>query len=59
MAGFPDVHSIELLKRYKVEYVVIDLTQYTHDPNFEATLQSFGLVKLTQQENEAVYTFEK
>lgn len=59
MAGFPDEHSIELLKRYKVEYVVIDLTQYTHDPNFEATLQSFGLVKLTQQENEAVYTFEK
>jgi hypothetical protein len=57
MANFPDEHSVELLKRYKVQYIIIDLSQYTHDPNIEGTLQSFGLVKLTQQENESVYTF--
>lgn len=56
---FPDEHSVELLKKINVKYIVIDSAAY---PDFEQVRQQavlLGLVELTDQNGQIVYTFSE
>lgn len=54
---FPDEHSINTLREYQVEYIVIDPADYTDFDALHNSLTSLGLVPLTQQGGVWVYTF--
>lgn len=57
LARFPDEYSVETLREYKVEFIVIDPSNYPDFPGLQATLPSLGLVPLTEQGGVWVYTF--
>lgn len=54
---FPDKHSIDTLREYQVEYIVIYPADYPDLADLQQLLESFGLVALTEQGGLWVYTF--
>ncbi|MBA4386302.1 MAG: hypothetical protein C0410_16330, partial [Anaerolinea sp.] len=54
---FPDEHSVELLKELDVHYIVVDSAAYPDLELFKQKVTAFGLVELTNQESQIVYTF--
>jgi len=56
---FPDQESVALLKHLSVEYIVVDTGAYSAVPDFDQQMQTQGLVLLTVQDGQSVYTFSK
>lgn len=54
---FPDEVSVNTLREYKVEYILIAPQDYTDFPALQASLLAFGLQPLTQQGGVWVYGF--
>lgn len=54
---FPDEHSIQTLREYQVEFIVIDPADYPDFAALQATLTSLKLTPLTEQGGLWVYTF--
>lgn len=54
---FPDEHSVETLREFEVEYVVIDPLDYTDFAAVQNELARLGLVLVTEQGGLWVYTF--
>ena len=57
LAAFPDEHSIQRLQLLGVEFMVVDQAAYADDPTFVQTIDQYGLILLTEQDGQAVYTF--
>jgi hypothetical protein len=55
--NFPDEHSIPLLQEYQVEYIIVDSTSYENFNDIEKEILSYGLTRLTIQEDQYVYGF--
>jgi len=56
---FPEEHSIELLKELGVAYIVVDSAAYPDLEQFKQQAVLFGLVELTNQNGQIVYTFSE
>ncbi|PKN97120.1 MAG: hypothetical protein CVU42_17245 [Chloroflexi bacterium HGW-Chloroflexi-4] len=54
---FPEEHSVTLLKELGVYYIVVDAAAYPDVELFNQQASSLGLVQLTDQEGQVVYTF--
>ncbi|MCW5875176.1 MAG: hypothetical protein KIS88_11080 [Anaerolineales bacterium] len=54
---FPDQHSVETLREYQVEYIVIDPADYPDFAALQHALTALGLVPLGEQGGLWVYTF--
>ena len=54
---FPDSDSIAWLKSLKVEYIVIHAKSYKDFQQMQKLMEALGLVELTEQDGEFVYTF--
>ncbi|MCL4257291.1 MAG: hypothetical protein KJZ53_02040 [Anaerolineales bacterium] len=56
---FPDEHSVNTLREYQVEFIVIDPADYPDFAAMQDLLISLGLEPLTQQGGLWVYTFSE
>ncbi|PKO02135.1 MAG: hypothetical protein CVU43_09600 [Chloroflexi bacterium HGW-Chloroflexi-5] len=56
---FPDEHSVNLLKELGVYYIVVDSDAYPDFEQFKMQVSSLGLVQMTDQEGQIVYTFSE
>lgn len=56
---FPDANSIELLQKLKVKYIVIEASSYKDFAQVQFKMEKLGLVELTEQDGQYVYTFAK
>jgi hypothetical protein len=59
MTGFPDANSLEMLQKLKVKYIVVEEAAYPDYPAAKAEMLKLGLVELTEQDGEDVFTFSK
>ncbi|EKD88296.1 MAG: hypothetical protein ACD_34C00626G0003 [uncultured bacterium] len=59
LAQFPDEHSVDLLKELGVYYIVVDSAAYPDLSLLKQQASSLGLVQLTNQEGQIVYTFSQ
>ena len=57
MDGFPDMNSFQLLQKLKVKYIVVNSAAYKDFAALDQKCTKLGLVKLTTQANQVVYTF--
>ncbi len=55
--NFPDANSVELLRKLKAEYIVVDTTMYKDFASVQANMEKLGLIELTSQEDQEVWTF--
>jgi len=55
--NFPDANSVELLRRLKVEYIVVDTTLYSDLSSVQHTMEQLGLVRITVQGDQEVWGF--
>jgi hypothetical protein len=56
---FPDEHSVELLKKLDVHFIIVDSAVYPDLEQFKQQAAALGLVELTNQESQIVYTFSE
>lgn len=54
---FPDANSVELLRKLKVKYIVVDASAYKEFPAEQKLMLKLGLKQLTKQGNQYVFTF--
>lgn len=59
MEKFPDQKSIELLRKLQAKNIVVDGSAYPNFPDTQQKMEKLGLVLLTQQEDQYVYTFSQ
>jgi hypothetical protein len=55
MTNFPDQQSMDLMRELKVEFVLVDVRQYTDFDKLKADCLNLGLRYATQQGNELVF----
>ncbi len=56
---FPDEHSVEMLKSLGVSYVIVDSSAYPDLDGFKQNADKLGLMELTTQGSQIVYTFSQ
>jgi hypothetical protein len=56
---FPDERSVELLKKLDVHYIVVDSPAYPDLEQLKQQAAALGLVELTNQDSQIVYTFSE
>lgn len=54
---FPEANSVELLRKLKVEYIVVDKNSYSDFSAVQEMCSHLGLIQLTDLEGQAVFTF--
>ena len=57
MENFPDQKSVDTLKEYRVEYILIDPLDYADFDTVEERMFELGLVKRSEQSGILVYGF--
>jgi len=57
LQNFPDEHSVELLRKLDVKYIVVDSAAYPNLDEFKQQAAAFGLTELADVDNNIVYTF--
>jgi len=57
LENFPDQKSVDTLKEYRVEYILIDPLDYPDYGTVEAKMFDLGLEKRTEQSGILVYGF--
>lgn len=56
---FPDEQSVVLLEKLDVDYIVVDSPAYPDLEQFKQQAEALGLVELTNQDSQIVYTFSE